>query len=61
MAVHSMCHPGRPAPSADSQLGSPARAWRQTRQSSGAFLPGRSGSPPRSAKIAIASILRKMG
>ena len=53
MAVHSMCQPGRPRPSGPpSQLGSPSRAARQSSGSSGCFLPGRSGSPPRSANTA---------
>ena len=51
MAVHSMCQPGRPRPSEVSQAGSSGRSLCQSRQSSGSFLPGRSGSPPRSAKI----------
>ncbi len=50
MATHSMCQPGRPWPSSVSQAGSPGRAESQSRASSGFFLPGRSGSPPRSAK-----------
>ncbi len=58
MATHSMCQPGRPWPSSVSQAGSPGRAASQSSASSGCFLPGRSGSPPRSAKIgAIASRL----
>lgn len=51
MATHSMCQPGRPRPRlAPSQLGSPSRAAIQSIGSSGFFLPGRSGSPPRSAE-----------
>ena len=53
IAEHSTCQPGRPRPNGRV----PRRARRgarprQTRQSSGSFLPGRSGSPPRSAKTA---------
>ncbi len=59
MATHSMCQPGRPRPrEPPSQLGSPSRAAIQSIGSSGFFLPGRSGSPPRSAdssRIAAAS------
>ncbi|CAM5560066.1 hypothetical protein SVIOM342S_06080 [Streptomyces violaceorubidus] len=59
MATHSMCQPGRPRPRVPpSQLGSPSRAAIHSIGSSGFFLPGRSGSPPRSAessRIAAAS------
>ena len=50
IAVHSMCQPGRPGPNGLSHAGSPGRSPRQTTQSSGSFLPARSGSPPRSGK-----------
>ena len=46
-----MCQPGRPGPNGLSHAGSPGRSARHSRQSSGSFLPSRSGSPPRSAKI----------
>ena len=50
MVAHSMCQPGRPGPrSPPSQAGSPSRAPRHSSGSSGSRLPGRSGSPPRSA------------
>src|ERR1700735_1654305 len=49
MAAHSTCQPGRPGPKSDDQDGSPGRAVSQTMGSSGSFLPGRPGSPPRSA------------
>ena len=52
IAAHSMCQPGRPWPRGVSHAGSSGRADCQTRQSSGSSLPGRAGSPPRSAKIA---------
>ena len=50
IAEHSMCQPGRPRPErrVPGRLARAAAA-RQSRQSSGSFLPGRSGSPPRSA------------
>ena len=48
IAVHSMCQPGRPGPHGLGHEGSPSRSPRHTTQSSGSFLPGRSGSPPRS-------------
>ena len=48
-----MCQPGTAAARAEvSHAGSPGRSACHSRQSSGSFLPGRSGSPPRSAKIA---------
>ncbi len=53
IAAHSTCHPGRPRPVGPSQAGSPGRSRCQSRQSSGSFLPGRSGSPPRSANSSI--------
>ena len=46
-----MCQPGRPGPNGLSHAGSSGRSPRQTTQSSGSFLPSRSGSPPRSGKI----------
>ncbi len=49
MAAHSTCQPGRPGPNGLSHDGSPGRAFSHTSGSSGSFLPGRSGSPPRSA------------
>ena len=50
IAVHSMCHPGRPGPSTGwSHEGSPGRAARHSNGSSASRLPARSGSPPRSA------------
>lgn len=64
MATHSMCQPGRPGPSEPpSQLGSPSRAVIHSIGSSGFFLPGRSGSPPRSAdssRMAAASRLETL-
>ncbi len=35
MALHSMCHPGRPGPQGDSQLGSPGLADFQSAKSAG--------------------------
>ncbi len=49
IAAHSTCQPGRPWPNRDAQAGSFGRAPSQTSASSGSFLPGRPGSPPRSA------------
>ena len=51
IVAHSMCQPGRPAvPRGPGQDGSPGRCPRHSIGSSGCRLPGRSGSPPRSAK-----------
>lgn len=58
MATHSMCQPAAAPSEPPSQLGSPGRAAIHSIGSSGFFLPGRSGSPPRSAdssRIASAS------
>ena len=38
MELHSMCHPGRPGPHGDSQVGSPGFADFQSAKSSGLFL-----------------------
>ncbi len=53
IAAHSTCQPGRPWPNLESQDGSPGRLASQTTASSGSFLPGRPGSPPRSADSLI--------
>src|SRR5262249_32550518 len=53
IAAHSTCQPGRPWPTLESQDGSPGRLASQTTASSGSFLPGLPGSPPRSADSLI--------
>ncbi len=57
IAAHSTCQPGRPGPKRDSQAGSPGRSARQTSGSSGSFLPGLAGSPPRSADSSVISAM----
>ena len=38
MTTHSVCHPGRPGPNGESQVGSPGRAFFQSASPRGALL-----------------------
>ena len=55
IAVHSMCQPGRPRPTAGPRPARPRAAAARPDSRAASCLPGRSGSPPRSAKVASAS------